>query len=36
MTTKLSQFGHNVRKGRLVYTVSASFNDITRQMTKDL
>jgi len=30
---KISQFGHSVRKGRLVNTVSASFNTITRRMT---
>jgi len=31
---KLSQFGHNVRKGRLVNTVTASFNTIMGQMTE--
>jgi len=31
---KLNQFGHNVRIGRLLKTVWASFNTITRQMTE--
>ena len=31
---KLSQFGHNVWKGRLVNTVMTSFNTIMGQMTK--
>jgi len=31
---KLSQFGHNVRKYRLVDTVTASFNTISGQMTE--
>ena len=31
---KLSQFGHNVRRGRLASTVTASFNPVTGQMTE--
>jgi len=31
---KLSHFGHNDRKYRLVNTVTASFNNITGQMTE--
>jgi len=34
MTKKINQFGQNPRKGRVVNTVSASFNNITRQMTE--
>jgi len=31
---KLSQFSHNVRKGRLANTLSASFDTITGQITE--
>ena len=31
---KLSQFGHNVRKHRLMNTVMASFNTIMGEMTE--
>jgi len=31
---KLTQFGHNVRKSKLVNTVSASFNTTMGQMTE--
>ena len=31
---KLSQFGHNVWKGKLVKTVTASFNTIMGKMTE--
>jgi len=34
MTKQISQFGHNARNHRLVNTVSASFNAITRYMTE--
>jgi len=34
MTKQISQFGHNARNNRLVNTVSASFNTITRYMTE--
>ena len=31
---QISQFSHNFRKGRLVNTISSSFNTIRRQMTE--
>ena len=34
LITEKSQFGLNVRKGRLVTTVTASVNTITGQMTE--
>jgi len=34
MTKKLSQFGHNVRKYKLVNAVMANFDINMRQMTK--
>jgi len=34
MTKKLSQFGHNVRKYKLVSAAAKNFNTNMRQMTK--
>jgi len=34
MSEILSQFGHNLRKGKLVNTVTTCYNTITGQMTE--